>query len=68
MRIKGIPLKMLRYRDIEAESGSDQWTLRFRIGISCQHPSFVSAVPKDSHQTLQAELDVGIFEIEERLR
>ena len=66
MGIKRVALRVLGCRNIETESRADQRAAGFGIGIGGQHPAFMPAVAKDTHQTAQAELDVRILEVEQR--
>src|SRR5664280_1064062 len=67
MGIERIALYMLGRLNIETKSRTNKRTASFGIGIGRQHPAFVAAVAKDIHQAVQAELDVGVFEVEQGL-
>src|SRR5664280_2814730 len=67
MGIERVALYMLGRRNVETESRANKRTAGFGIGIGRQHPAFVAAVAKDTHQAGQAELDVGVFEVKQGL-
>ena len=68
MRIEWITLRVRRCLDIQTETRPDQRPASRRIRIGRQHPTFVLMVAKDIHQAVQAELDVGVPEIQQFLR
>src|SRR5664279_583744 len=65
--IERVALYMLGRLNVEAESRANKRTAGFGIGIGRQHPAFVAAVAKDTHQAVQVELDVGVFEVNQGL-
>jgi hypothetical protein len=64
MRIEGVTLLMFAFGEIEAESGADEGAAGFRIGIGSEDPALVTAVAEEAHQVGEAELDVGVAEVE----
>ena len=52
-------LDVLACRNVETESRTDERATRLWVGIG-REPAFMSVVPEDLHQGLQAELGVGM--------
>jgi hypothetical protein len=67
MRIKRITLQMRHCLHIQTETRTDERPPGSRIRISRQHPTFVLMIAKDIHQPVQAELDIGVPEIQQFL-
>ncbi len=67
MRIQRIALGVFGRLDIETEPRANQRPRRFRVGIGSEHPAFMAMIAKDIHQAQQAELDIGVLEVEECL-
>ncbi len=68
MRVERIALRMLSRRNIKAKTSSDQRPLRLRVGIRCQYPAFMTAVPQRAHQAGHRELDLRFAKVKEWLR
>src|SRR5208337_2178465 len=63
VRVERVALDVLGRSNIKTESRANQRPACLRIGIGRQHPTFMFTVAKNAHQSLKAELDVGIPEI-----
>ncbi len=58
VRIERVTLGVHGRLDVKTEPCPNEWPACNRVGIGCQHPTFMLMVAQDLHQAPKAELDV----------